>query len=142
MFLRANRNAARSVFVALVACISCDYLVDPPLPPDAARFVPPGVYARWWAMVESCSGFSRPLGDVEWYSAPGQLTNPSNSREAVEGYYSRASNRIVLLSRNTIAGGTVRHEMLHALLRVGGHPRSAFLQSCGGLVDCGEEWGW
>ena len=139
MFLRANRNVARSVFVALVACISCDYLVDPPLPPDATRFVPPPVYARWWTMVESCSGFSRPLGDVEWYSAQGQLTNPSNSREAVEGYYSLASNRIVLLSRNTIAGGTVRHEMLHALLRVGGHPRSAFLQSCGGLVDCGEE---
>jgi hypothetical protein len=70
---------------------------------------------------------------------PGRLTNPQNSEEGVEGYYSLASNRIVLRSNDTIAGGTVRHEMLHALLRVGSHPRSAFLQSCGGVVDCGEE---
>jgi len=139
MSLRNHRSVSRAVIVGLVACMSCDYLVDPPLPPDAARFVPPPVYARWWAMVESCSGFNRPLADVEWYSTPGRLTNPNNSERAVEGYYSLASNRIVLQSNDTIAGGTVRHEMLHALLRVGGHPRSAFLQSCGGVVDCGEE---
>jgi hypothetical protein len=139
MFFRANRNAPRAVIFALIACVSCDHLVDPPLPPDTARFVPPAVYARWWAMVESCSGFNRSLADVEWYSAPGRLTNPNNGEEAVEGYYSRASNRIVLRMNDTIAGGTVRHEMLHALLRVGSHPRSAFLQSCGGVVDCGED---
>jgi hypothetical protein len=89
-------------------------------------------------MVESCSGIDRPLGDVEWYAAPDYLRNPDDNSEFIQGYWSLASNRIVLVSNDTVDGGTVRHEMLHALLRVGKHPRSAFLQNCGGVVDCQE----
>jgi hypothetical protein len=33
-------------------------------------------------------------------------------------------------------GPVVRHEMLHALLRVGGHPREAFIDRCLGVVSC------
>src|SRR5712664_3118646 len=123
MFFRANRNASRAIIVALVACVSCDHLVDPPLPPDAVRFVPPVVYACWWAMVESCSGIDRPLGDIEWYAAPDYLRSPDDNSEFIQGYWSLASNRIVLVSNDTLDGGTVRHEMLHALLRVGKQPR-------------------
>lgn len=36
-------------------------------------------------------------------------------------------------------GGAVRHEMVHALLRVGTHPRREFLDRCGGTVDCGRD---
>jgi hypothetical protein len=45
----------------------------------------------------------------------------------------------VLNSNDTIDGATVRHEMLHALLQSGAHPRSAFLQSCGGVVPCPDQ---
>jgi hypothetical protein len=87
-------------------------------------------------MVESCSGLQGSLEKIQWYAAPGALRDPRNSAEPVEGYWSLASNRIVLASNDTLDGGGVRHEMLHALLRVGGHPRSAFLQNCGGIVAC------
>jgi hypothetical protein len=123
--------------LAFVAGISCGGLTDPALPPDAQLFVAPPVYARWWAMMESCSGLRGSLDQISWYSTPSPLQNPENAEEYIEGYWSRASNRVVLISNDTVDGGTVRHEMLHALVRTGGHPRAMFLQKCGGLVDCG-----
>jgi hypothetical protein len=123
--------------LAFVAGISCGHLTDPALPPDAEAFVAPAVYARWWAMMESCSGLRGSLNQIHWFATPSPLQNPENKEEYIEGYWSRASNRVVLISNDTVDGGTVRHEMLHALIRTGGHPRSMFLQKCGGLVDCG-----
>jgi hypothetical protein len=88
-------------------------------------------------MVESCSGITGSFGNVQWYAAPGVLPSPDGDGDHVDGYWSLASNRIVLVADDTLDGGLVRHEMLHALVRVKGHPRSAFLQSCGGVVRCG-----
>jgi hypothetical protein len=122
--------------LAFAAGISCDNLVDPPLPSGATQFSAPAVYTRWWAMVEQCSGLSGSLNAVHWYSTPEQLWNPNNSTDPVEGYWSLASNRVVLNSNDTIDGPTVRHEMLHALTRSGAHSRSAFLKGCGGVVSC------
>jgi hypothetical protein len=58
-----------------------------------------------------------------------------SGQEAV-GYWSGAQNRIVLAGRAQLDGGSVRHEMLHALLRVHGHPRAQFLGACAGVVNC------
>ena len=126
----------RVALLALIAGISCGHLTDPRLPGDAEQFVPPPVYAQWWAMVEECSGLQGSLENVQWFAVPEQLWNPANTTEPVAGYWSLASNRIVLNSNDTVNGGVVRHEMLHALLRGQGHPRSAFLQKCGGVVSC------
>ena len=127
----------RAAFLSLAAGIACGHLTDPPLPLDAERFAAPPVYTKWWAMLESCSGLKGSLDQVQWFATTGPLQNPENGNEYLAGYWSRASNRIVLLSNDTIDGRTVRHEMLHALVRTGGHPRSMFLENCGGLVDCG-----
>ena len=105
---RPNKTGA--AVLALLAGISCGRLVDPPLPADAALFVPPPVYARWWAMVEECSGLRGSLDKIQWYSAPEELSNPDNSGDRVEAYWSRASNRIVLSRNRTIDGAVVRHE--------------------------------
>lgn len=138
MILRLpDTSTVRAAILALVGGISCGHLVDPALPIDAEPFSPPPVYSRWWSMVESCSGISASLDAIQWYAAPGPLTNPDNPSESINGYWSAASNRILLDFNDTINGGVVRHEMLHALLRVAGHPRRAFLDSCGGIVSCG-----
>ena len=137
MALSAFRpTKTRAGILALVAGISCGRLVDPPLPADAELFVPPPVYSRWWTMVEECSGLRGSLSSIQWYSAPEQMLTPDKTGDRIEGYWSRASNRIVLSSNRIIDGAVVRHEMLHALARSGGHPRHRFLQDCGGVVSC------
>lgn len=135
MELGANRGI-RAALLALVAGVSCGHLVDPALPGDAEQFVPPPVYTAWWAMVEECSGLQGSLESIQWFSVPGELSDPSNPAEPVDAYWSAASNRIVLNSNDTVAGNIVRHEMLHALVRSKGHPRSQFLEKCGGIVSC------
>jgi hypothetical protein len=132
-----DTTTVRVAILALAGGIACGHLVDPALPIDAERFNPPPVYARWWSMVESCSGLTASLDAIQFYAAPGPLTNPNNPSESIDGYWSAASNRILLDFNDTINGGVARHEMLHALLRVTGHPRRAFLDSCGGIVSCG-----
>ena len=129
----------KALLLALVAGLSCGRLTDPPLPANAQLLIPPPVYAVWWAMVESCSGVSGSLENIQWYSTTSLLRDPNDNDETIAGYWSLAGNRIVLFANDTIAGDIVRHEMLHALLRSVGHPRVAFLQACGGVVACGQK---
>lgn len=123
---------AAAAFVA-----ACDRIVDPALPSTAASFTPPLVYDKWWSMVESCSGVSRPLANVAWVGIPGSTFQLKG--QFVTGYWTAASNRIVLADSARLDGSVVRHEMLHALIRQSGHPRSAFLEKCAGLVTCSRE---
>lgn len=122
-----------AAFVGTLGLVSCG-LATAPLPPNAEEFAPPAVYARWWAMTEACSGHSGNLAAVRWYHVPGFVLEV-NGRDAA-GYWSSDGNRIVLMDNLMDDGAGVRHEMLHALLRVGGHPRAQFLGSCASLVDC------
>lgn len=98
----------------------------------------PEVYDRWWAMTEACSGVSAALGDVSFYRVP-HVDSFSRNGKSVLGYWTSAGNQIVLAEGASLDGGNVRHEMLHALLRVGGHPRDQFLEKCLGTVDCGTD---
>jgi hypothetical protein len=63
---------------------------------------------------------------------------PLSGRE-VSGYFDAAANRIVLSAAAQLDGAVVRHEMLHAINRRPGHPRSDFLEACAGLVTCSEQ---
>ena len=133
----SRRIRPRSGFLvaSLLGLCACWDLVDPLLPPGSQPFSPPVVYARWWAMTEACSGRSGSIESVSWFQVPGTLSDPEGG-EDVAGYWSLASNRIVLTEENKLNGGTVRHEMLHALLQQPNHPRTAFLGDCAGVVDC------
>src|SRR5688572_6639568 len=111
-----------SSVAAVIGLAACRSLVDPDLPADARQFAPPAVYARWWAMTEACSGLSGDLSSVSWFVVPGVTTVSLNGIE-VDGYWSLGSNRIVIAEAGMLAGGKVRHEMLHALLQRRGHPR-------------------
>jgi hypothetical protein len=133
--VRASQLLAAVAAVASIA--ACGNLVDPDLPANAEQFTPPPVYARWWSMTESCSGFSGDLSTVTWFMVPGVSTVLLDGKP-VEGYWSLAGNRIVLAGNGRLSGGIVRHEMLHALMKAGGHPRARFLAACGGVVYCTE----
>ncbi len=126
--------------LALLAAAACHDVVEPPLPGDALRFTPPPAYRRWWAMVESCSGRTGRMEGVAWYVVPGStLIHAPGRDEMVRGYHSLRSNRVVLAGLLQHAGPVVRHEMLHALLRAGGHPREQFLGRCAGVVECHDD---
>jgi hypothetical protein len=114
---------------------ACSHIVDPPLPPGAVPFSPAAVYARWWAMTEACSGATGSLAAVSWFETAGLLRDPDTGK-IIDGYWSSATNRIVLSADAKLDGGVVRHEMLHALIRQAGHSRAQFLGRCAGVVSC------
>lgn len=123
------------VIGAVVGLAACDGVVDPPLPSDAEEFSPLAVYSTWWNMTEACSGLTGSLGAVTWYQT-NEVLHDARTGEVVVGYWTPGSNRIVLMTDAVRDGGTVRHEMLHALLRKAGHPRDQFLGKCAGTVPC------
>jgi len=120
------------LFVLLNACDS----TGPSLPPGAMRFVPPAVYQEWWALTEQCSGTTADSSAVTWYRLPRGAGIPLGDGTFVNGRWDAVENRIILDGESEFAGDLVRHEMLHALLRAGGHPRAMFIGRCGGVVVC------
>jgi hypothetical protein len=124
---------------AIIGLAACDGagVVGPPLPPDSEEFSPPVVYSTWWNMMQACSGLTGSLGAVTWYNTS-EVLDDAKTGDLVLGYWSPAGNTIVLTTASVLDGGTVRHEMLHALLGKSGHPRDQFLGKCAGTVPCEE----
>ena len=134
----AARSLIAGTGILLAAVFACRGITDPPLPAGSERISPPPVFDLWWSQTETCSGLTGSIEDVEWYVVRGSSGLVVDGADA-KGYWSAASNRIVLAASAALDGQVVRHEILHALLGVGieGHPREAFLGRCGGVVDCG-----
>jgi len=128
----------RPLFLALPLLEACD-LTGPALPAGAEHFVPPAAYQQWWQLTEECSGSSGSFADVRWYRVPGVDVIPLGDGTSVNARWDASGNRIILAGDTEFAGDLVRHEMLHALLRSGGHPRNAFIARCGGVVVCAQE---
>jgi hypothetical protein len=140
--LQAYRPMKTLLIAAVVAAIfglaACDRLlglVDPMFPSDAQQFSPPAVYSTWWNMTQACSGLTGSLSAVTWFKTD-QALRDSRTGERAGGYWNSFTNRIVLTTQAMLDGGSVRHEMLHSLLRKGGHPRNQFLGKCEGTVSC------
>lgn len=134
--MRPRRPFDLLQLVPLLATLAgCDLLTGPRLPAGAQRFTPPPVYARWWELTEECSGRTGRMSDVTWYVVPDANEIESSSGPADGIWYSHV-NDIVFARDANMQGDIVRHEMLHALLGVRGHPRDAFLGRCRGVVDC------
>src|SRR5262245_66253739 len=84
-----------SALLAL-AGLGCQSMTDPGLPPGATRLTPPAVFTRWWAMTEACSGRRGDMSTVTWYVVTGSPSISDGHRSDLAGYYSVASNSIVL----------------------------------------------
>ncbi len=123
-----------TLFACLLAC-ACEVTG---LPGGAHRFAAPAQYRAWWALTEACSGLRGDFSAVTWYVVP-NADSFSLEGETVNGAWSSDGNRIVLGASVTTDGSLVRHEMLHALLQSGKHPRKQFLADCGDIVVCIEQ---
>jgi len=135
--MRARAVALRLIGLAVssLAVVVCTNVTEPVLPKDAQQFSPPFVYSTWWNMTQACSQIAGSLNSVTWYTTD-EIVHDLSSGEVIAGYWVAGSNRIVLNSSVKMDGGIVRHEMLHALIKRSGHPRSEFLGNCAGTVDC------
>ncbi|HJQ21499.1 MAG TPA: hypothetical protein VJ867_14210 [Gemmatimonadaceae bacterium] len=133
---RTSTRSVAAFSAAVIAAVlaACDW----PTPPRNARlYAPPIVYARWWKMTEECSGRTARLADLKWYRTPGAVVTLHGKQ--VAGYWASNGNFIVVAEDYMKFGRVVRHEMLHALVRQGGHPREDFLEKCAAIVDCPAE---
>jgi hypothetical protein len=105
------------------------------LPHGARRFTAPAQYRAWWALTEACSGLHGDFNSIAWYVTPNTETF-SLEGMPVQGAWYPDPSRIVLGDMEIGDGSLVRHEMLHALLKGGKHPRQQFLGNCGDIVIC------
>lgn len=132
---RVGRWIGCVLAASLVASSACVDLFGPDLPDGAVGLSTlPAEFAGWWALTERCTGITGELTGVAFYVLPGAETIPGSG--GAIGLYQEGRHRIVLTEQNLRNGHLVRHEMIHALLRGGGHPRSYFQEQCGGVVSC------
>ena len=141
---RATRPPARSASLLraslvlsglLSLALACDATTAPDVPETAMPIAAPARYAVWWRLTQACSGISGDLAAVSWYVVP-NTRSLSYQGQRVDAYWIGDPDRIVLADSLRNDGPTVRHEMLHVLLHRNGHPRSAYLEACGGVVAC------
>jgi hypothetical protein len=128
-------RAGGFALLILAGLFGCRDLVGPEFPGNA-RPMPnvPIQYATWWHTVEACSGRVGDLSTVDWYYTDGVIRVDGQD---YDGYWFESGNRIVISNSAVYYGSVVRHEMLHALLRSGGHPRQYFVDLCGAVAPCG-----
>jgi hypothetical protein len=118
----------------LAGLLSCE-LPTQPLPTGAIPYAPnPDQVANWWLQVEECSGLKGDLSRIRFYIVPNSSTFLWEGREVI-GLWMERGSRIVLASEYAFRDMNVRHEMLHALTRIQGHPPEYFVERCGGIVD-------
>jgi hypothetical protein len=126
----------RMLVAALIGSVltSCE-VPTAPLPEGAVPYAPyPPQMSFWWQQVEECSGLRGDLSQVRFYIVPNASTFQWQGQEVI-GLWIQRGNRIVLASEYAFRANNVRHEMLHALTRIAGHPTEYFVDRCGGLVD-------
>lgn len=136
--MKKRRTSTAGRLALVLALAACDSPTAPRLPAGSVRFTPPSMYRQWWALTEQCSGRQGNYDAISWYVVPDAYTLPGTNRLGGIWY---GDNRIVLAGAydGISAGDLVRHEMLHALVREGSHPREMFVVRCGGVVVCVEE---
>jgi len=103
------------------------------LPTAAIEITPPQDYLSWWNQTRQCSGLDGTFSQLHWYVVPG-VSTIANDHDEVAGFWLAGRRAIVLAGWYQLSPLVVRHEMLHALLRVPGHPAEYFRVRCAGVV--------
>jgi hypothetical protein len=123
------------LLMMLGAASACDAATAPlfEFPADAIPWPAPAQYDFWWTLTEACAGRQGDLRDVQWYLWPEQGAIRFDEK-SYDGYWWPSGSRIMLTRESTDDGQVVRHEMLHQLLQLDGHPPEYFDQRCEGVV--------
>lgn len=140
MTILVAKRRVSVIGLALIAavCGSCVTILEPtPLPTDAVEIAAPLPFARWWTLVEQCSGRSAPMSEIHWFVVPGSAFTIDGTD--YDGMWFRDGNKILLAQSALYHGSIVRHEMLHAILQRGSHPYAEFADHCGGVVSFGDD---
>jgi hypothetical protein len=88
---------------------------------------PPPIYREWWAKTEACSGLKGHFDRVTWSVLEGRSFRCSSGQCA--GHWSKG-HHIYLAGDWVMDEMVVRHEMLHDLIGMPGHPAPPFGQGC------------
>lgn len=110
----------------MLGCATEPNLADYP----SHEVAPLPVYAEWWSEMEACSGLHGSMDRIHWfvYGDPAARTFPTQWGRAA-GMYLRSERNVLLVAKAVGVRRVVAHEMLHALLPMGGHP--SVFDNCG-----------
>lgn len=112
------RGLGLAGLLLMTACI-----MEPKLDDWGVPYDPPTIYATWWAEVEACSGLHGELKRVTWLYYPDTMAVGFNTPWGwTDGIYSAHEHSVMVVRARIDQRRTIAHEMLHALLRRGGHP--------------------
>ncbi len=129
---KTRRLRWRAILPALlIPLVGCTMEPSTALPEGATSFTPPAEYQAWWASTEACSAKVGNMRTVEWYVVPGVSTFGTSEGDKV-GIRIKSGDRVsIVIAGNYVEHEmVVRHEMLHALLGVPGHPPEYFVDRC------------
>lgn len=122
----------RAVPVLSLLLVACSSPTGPShhAPAGAIRHTPSAWYRTWWEETEACSGLTGRFDAVKWYVVPGvtSFSHPAGDGRQLTGL--AAGQHIYLAEGYMQHPLVVRHEMLHVLLRRGGHPEPYFTDLC------------
>jgi hypothetical protein len=131
----AGQRGLRFTVVLAAAMLACDAPTAPlvEFPERALPWSAPAQYGFWWTLTEACAGRQGDMRDVQWYLWRGGPILLGG--KWYDGYWWQDGSRILLSEESSDDGAVVRHEMLHQLLQVEGHPSEYFDGRCGGVVS-------
>lgn len=98
----------------------------------AREFTPPPTYATWWKEMETCSGHTRDMSKTKFsvYDTTTDAVYIDSRQEDVLGWWTMFENSIVFIGKSAEVPHSVKHEMLHAILNMHGHPPEYFVFKC------------
>jgi hypothetical protein len=128
------RRCSVALLLLLLGCANPFAPASPAPPAGAVAYTPPARYDTLWARVEACSGRTRDVRELRWYTMPERI-NFEFQDAVVQGVY-LPHYAIVLADLVTDLDVVVMREMLHAVRRDVGHSHANadFQQRCAALI--------
>jgi hypothetical protein len=118
----ARRWVPAALFFAAGLASGCNFDPQGDVPLE-----PPPVFREWFAKTEACSGLSGNFDRISWSVVEGRSFSCSSGQCA--GHW-RKDHHIFLAGDWAMDEMVVRHEMLHDLIGMPGHPAPPFGKGC------------